>query len=67
MVKSSRGPRPSAKHFQSEDHAHAAHQQQARRGDVRLRAHRIESDKDQKQAETDHPMEQTPRGPKKGQ
>jgi hypothetical protein len=67
MVKSSRGPRPSVKHFQSEDHAHAAHQQQARRGDVRGPTRGAERDKDQQQAQNGHPMEQTPKGPKKGQ
>jgi hypothetical protein len=67
VVKSSRGPQRPAKHFQPEDHSHAAHQQQARRRVVRRPGHDVESDRDQHQTQTGHPVEQTPRGPKKGQ
>ena len=67
MAKSSRGPQRPAKHYQPEDHAHAAHQQEARRRVARGPGHDVERDRDRQNTRTGHPTEQTPRGPKKGQ
>jgi hypothetical protein len=56
-----------AKHFQPEDHAHAAHQEQASRGHANKPGRGIEKDKKDQATKTGHPVEETPRGPRKGQ
>jgi hypothetical protein len=67
MARSRKGAPHQAKHFQPEDHAHAAHQQEASRRNVKNPNPRIEAnDKDQAHP-TNHPTEITPRGPRKGQ
>jgi hypothetical protein len=67
MARTRKGTPHQAKHFQPEDHAHAAHQQEARRGHL-PRANRATGgiQKDQPQG-TVHPTNAAPRGPKKGQ
>ena len=67
VAKHPKGSQHQAKHFQPEDHAHAAHQEQARRGNARKPGHDVEKNWKKKAGETGHPVEQTPRGPRKGQ
>ena len=67
MARSRKGTPHQAKHFQPEDHAHAAHQQEASRRNMKNPGRRIEAnDKDQAQP-AGHPAEITPRGPRKDQ
>ncbi len=56
-----------AKHFQPEDHAHAAHQEQASRGPSDKHGRAVAKETKSRAAKTTHPMEQTPRGPRRGQ
>ena len=64
MAKTPKGTQDHSKHFQREDHAHAAHQEQAQRDHVQKPDRTLE--KGGKKTPT-HPMEQTPRGPRRGQ
>jgi hypothetical protein len=60
MARNRKGPPHQAKHFQPEDHAHAAHQEKAAQG------HAVKGDgKSQPTPKTGHPVEQTPKGPRK--
>jgi hypothetical protein len=67
MVRKRKGPQQQAKHFQPEDHAHAAHQEQASRDHAHLPAHGIEKNTKHQPRPTGHPVEGTPKGPRKGQ
>jgi len=64
MAKTPKGTQDHAKHFQREDHAHAAHQEQAQRDHVQKPDPKIEKGGKKRPS---HPMEQTPRGPRRGQ
>jgi len=59
--------RHQAKHFQPEDHAHAAHQEQASRGQADKHGRGVAKETKSGRARTSHPVEQTPRGPRRGQ
>jgi len=67
MAKIPKGPQEQAKHFQREDHAHAAHQEQARRDHVQKPDPKTEKGGRKTVARPSHPVEQTPRGPRRGQ
>jgi hypothetical protein len=62
-----KGPPHQAKHFQPEDHAHAAHQAEAPHGQAQKPGHGIKEGGKSQARKTGHPMELTPRGPSKGQ
>jgi hypothetical protein len=62
-----KGPPHQAKHFQPEDHAHAAHQAEAPHGQAQKPGHGIKEGGKSPTQKTDHPGELTPRGPSKGQ
>lgn len=64
MARTPKGTQDHAKHFQREDHDHAAHQEQAKRDHVQKPAPKLEQGGKRKPS---HPMEQTPRGPRRGQ
>ncbi len=55
------------KHFQPQDHAHAAHQAEALRHNAKNPERRVETDGKVQTGTTEHPVEITPRGPRKGQ
>ena len=65
MARSSKGA--PAKHFQPQDHAHAAHQAEASRRNTKNPERRVETSGKVQTGTTDHPVEVTPRGPRKGQ
>ncbi|HEY2110596.1 MAG TPA: hypothetical protein VGH25_02595 [Dongiaceae bacterium] len=67
MAKTPKGTQDHAKHFQREDHAHAAHQEQAQRDHVQKPDPKVEKGWKKKPGQPSHPMEQTPRGPRRGQ
>jgi hypothetical protein len=67
MARSRKGTPHQAKHFQPEDHAHAAHQQEASRRNVKNPDRRIEAAGKEQAQPINHPTEITPRGPRKGQ
>jgi hypothetical protein len=60
MARNRKGPPHQAKHFQPEDHAHAAHQEEASHGHAGT-----EDGKRQAAPKTGQPVEQTPKGPRK--
>jgi len=67
MARNSKGPPQQAKHFKTEDHAHAAHQQDASRGHAQKPGHGIKDDETSEARRVGHPVELTPKGPSKGQ
>jgi hypothetical protein len=67
MAENRKGSPHQAKHFQPEDHAHAAHQQDAARGHEPKRGHGAKKDDDKPTRKAGHPVERTPKGPSKGQ
>ncbi len=67
MARNRKGPPHQAKHFQPEDHAHAAHQEAASHGHVQKSGHDVEGDAKNQARKTGHPREVTPKGPSKGQ
>jgi hypothetical protein len=67
MVRIRKGPPHQAKHFQPEDHEHAAHQEEALHGAMQEPGRGTEMDRKSPVRKTGHPMERTPRGPSKGQ
>ena len=67
MARSRKGAPQQAKHFQPEDHAHAAHQAEASRRNAKNPGQRIETGGKVETGTTGHPVEVTPRGPRKGQ
>ncbi len=60
MTRNRKGPPHQAKHFQPEDHAHAAHQEEASHGPAQ-KPGKSEPRK------TAYPVERTPKGPSRGQ
>jgi hypothetical protein len=62
-----KGPQHQAKHFQPEDHAHAAHQAEAPHGQAQKPGHGIKEGGKSRVRKTGHPQELTPRGPSRGQ
>jgi hypothetical protein len=61
------GPPHQAKHFQPEDHAHAAHQAEAPHGQAQKPGHGAKEGRKSQARKSSHPEELTPRGPSKGQ
>jgi hypothetical protein len=59
MARKSKGPPHQAKHFQPEDHAHAAHQEEASHGNT------VKEDGKSRKPKAGHPMERTPKGPRR--
>ena len=60
-------PPHQAKHFQPEDHAHAAHQEEVSRGQAQEPGQGIKGGEKREARKLGHPVERTPRGPSKGQ
>jgi hypothetical protein len=67
MARSRKGPPHQAKHFQPEDHAHAAHQEEAAHGHAPKPGPVIPGVAKGPARKTSHPMERTPKGPSRGQ
>ena len=67
MARIRKGPPHQAKHFQPEDHAHAAHQQEASQAQTQKSGHGIKGNGRSQVRKTGHPMERTPKGPSRGQ
>ena len=67
MARNRKGPPDQAKHFEHDDHAHAAHQQEASHGDAQKPRTGTSEDGDTPGGKTVHPAESTPRSPSKGQ
>jgi hypothetical protein len=67
MAQNRKGPPHQAKHFQPEDHAHAAHQEEASHGQAQKPGHGVKGDEKGQARKTGHPVERTPKGPSKGQ
>ena len=67
MARNRKGAPHQAKHFQPEDHAHAAHQEEASRGHAQNSGRRAKGAAKDQVRRTSHPMEVTPRGPRRGQ
>ena len=67
MARNHKGPPHQAKHFQPEDHAHAAHQEAASRGHAKKPGHGIKGDEKVESRQSGHPVDRAPRGPNKGQ
>jgi hypothetical protein len=67
MARSRKGTPHQSKHFQPEDHAHAAHQQEASRRSMKKPDRYIEANAKEQMQPAGHPTEITPRGPRKGQ
>jgi hypothetical protein len=67
MVRNRKGPQHQAKHFQPDDHEHAAHQEEASHGHAQEPGHGARGDGKSQVGKTGHPMERTPKGPTKGQ
>ena len=67
MARNRKGPQHQAKHFQPENHAHAAHQEEASHGHAQNPGHGIKGEWKGQARKTGHPVERTPKGPSKGQ
>lgn len=67
MPRSRKGPPNQAKHFQKEDHAHAAHQDEAAHGHMQKPGEGDTEGAKRRARVIGHPQERTPRGPRRGQ
>lgn len=67
MARNRKGPPHQAKHFQPEDHAHAAHQEAASHGHPQKPGRGTKGDDKGQVGKTVHPVERTQKGPSKGQ
>lgn len=68
MARNRKGPQHQAKHFQPEDHGHAAHQERAARGhENKLDQHAEEKAKSRAGRRPGYQGEIAPKGPRKGQ
>jgi hypothetical protein len=67
VARDRKGPPDQAKHFQHDDHAHAAHQEEASRGHAEKRRSDGEESEKRGTVKKDHPAGYTPKGPSKGQ
>ena len=67
MARTRKGPQHQAKHFQPEDHAHAAHQEQASRGKGNKPIHEDGKNSKSRTSRAGYPVEIAPKGPRKGQ
>jgi hypothetical protein len=67
MARNRKGPPHQAKHFQAEDHAHAAHQEETSHGHGEKPGQGVAKNVKNPPRKTDHPAENTPKGPRRGQ
>jgi hypothetical protein len=67
MARNRKGPPHQAKHFQPEDHAHAAHQEEASRDRAQEPGHGVKGGEKREARKVGHPLELTPRAPSRGQ
>lgn len=67
MAQSRKGSQHQAKHFQPQDHAHAAHQQEASRGQKQRPGRGDKAGREAEPLKSGHPVEPTPKGARKGQ
>jgi len=67
MARNRKGPQHQAKHFQPEDHAHAAHQEQASPGHENKPGQHVEEKAKSRTAQPGYPGQSAPKGPRKGQ
>jgi len=68
MARNRKGSPHQAKHFQHEDHAHAAHQEEASHGHAQKPGRGIKEDgKSSEARKVNHPVERTPKGPSRNQ
>lgn len=67
MARNRKGPQHQAKHFQPEDHAHAAHQEQASHGHEVKPGNQGDERSKKRTGGSGYPGQQAPKGPRKGQ
>lgn len=67
MARNSRGSQHQAKHFQPEDHEHAAHQEQASHGRGNVLRGNVAKHAGKPAGRTGYPADSAPKGPRKGQ
>jgi hypothetical protein len=67
MARNRNGPQHQAKHFQPEDHAHAAHQEQVARGHENKPGQHAEENAKSRTGRAGYPVESAPKGPRKAQ
>ena len=67
MARNEKGPPDQAKHFQHDDHAHAAHQEDAAHDHAQKPSSEPKGSATDPTGKTIHPAETTPKGPSKGQ
>jgi len=67
MTRNQKGPPHQAKHFQPEDHAHAAHQEAASHGRAKKAGPGSKGDEKSESRQSGHPVDRAPKGPRKGQ
>jgi hypothetical protein len=67
MARNSRGSQHQAKHFQPDDHEHAAHQEQASHGRGNMPGRHVEKHSKKQAVRTGYPGDSAPKGPRKGQ
>jgi len=67
MAQNRKGPAHQAKHFQPEDHAHAAHQEEATHHHAQQPDHGVKGDGKNEAQKSGHPVDRAPKGPSKGQ
>ena len=67
MARIRKGRQHQAKHFQPQDHAHAAHQEEASRGHANMPGHGVEKDTKNQAGQTGRAVERAPKGSRKRQ
>ena len=67
MARNRKNAPPQVKHFQREDHAHAAHQEETTQAHKQKPDHAAKADAKTPSRKPGHPLEGTPRGPSRGQ
>jgi hypothetical protein len=67
MAPGRKGSGHQAKHYQPQDHAHAAHQEEASRGQPQKPGRGDKTGGKSAPPKTGHPVELTPKGARKGQ
>lgn len=67
MAQGRKGSQHQAKHFQPQDHAHAAHQEEASRGQKQKLGRGDKAGGKSELPKAGHPVERTPKGARKGQ
>jgi hypothetical protein len=67
MARDRKGPPDQAKHFKHDDHAHAAHQEEASHGHAPKPHAETDESKNPAATKDGHPIDTTPKGPSRGQ